>query len=37
MWSWEMRWMPNWEMPNPEMKGGRWHWNWNPQENQTNN
>ena len=37
MWSWDMRWMPNWEMSNPEMKGSRWHWNWNPQENQTNN
>jgi len=37
MWSWDMRWMPNWEMPNWEMKGGRWHWNWNPQESQTNN
>ena len=32
LWSWDMRWMPNWEM-----RGGRWHWNWNPQENQVTN
>jgi hypothetical protein len=42
MWSWDMRWMPNWEMPNWEMRGGRWwektwHWNWNSQENQVTN
>ena len=30
--SWDMRWMPNWEM-----RGGRWHWNWNSQENQVTN
>jgi hypothetical protein len=28
MWSWDMREFPNWEM-----RWGRWHWNWNPQEN----
>ena len=32
MWSWDMRWMPNWEM-----RGGRWHWNWNSQETQVTN
>ena len=33
---------PNWEIPNWGMRGDRWwerkwHWNWNLQENQTNN
>jgi len=32
MWSWDMRWMPNWEM-----RGGRWHWNWDSQEMQVTN